>query len=71
MKLICANRDTHEEFLSKIYKQLRHLNIKETTQSNRGTRFKWTFLQRRHRDGHGAREKMLSIRKYQRTVNQK
>ena len=60
MKL-CANRDTHEEFLSKIYKQLMHLNIKETTQSNRGTRFKWTFLQKRHRDGHEAHEKMLSI----------
>ena len=71
MKLICANRDTHEEILFKTYKQLRHLNIKETTQSNRGTRFKWTFLQRRHRDGHRAREKMLSICKYYRTVNQK
>ena len=64
MELICANKDTHEEFLSKTYKQPRHLDIKETTQSNMGTRFKWTFLHRRHRDGHRAHEKMLSIYKY-------
>jgi len=42
-------------------KQLMYLNIKETTQSNRGTRFKWIFLHRRHRDSHEAHEKMLSI----------
>ena len=71
MKLICANRDTHEEFLSKTYQQLMHLDIKETTQSNRGTRFKWTFPQRRHRDGQEAHEKTLSICKCWRTVNQK
>ena len=64
MKVICANGDTHEEFLTKTYKLLMHLNIKETTQSNKGTRFKWTFLHRRHRDGHRAHEKMLSIYKY-------
>ena len=58
---IFANKNTHEEFLSKTYKQLVHLDIKETTQSNRGTRFKWTFLHRRHRDSHEAHEKMLSI----------
>ena len=40
MELIFANKDTHEEFISKTYKQLMHLNVKETTQSNRSTRFK-------------------------------
>ena len=64
MELICANKDTHKEFLSKTYKQLIHLNIKETTQPTRGTRFKWTFLQRRHRDSQEAHEKILSICKY-------
>ena len=34
MELICANKDTHEEFISKTHKQLMHLDIKETTQSN-------------------------------------
>ena len=58
MELICANKDTQEEFLSKTYKQPRHLDIKETTQSNRGTRFKPTFLHRRHRDGQEAHEKI-------------
>ena len=33
MKLICANTDTHKEFLTKTYKLLMHLNIKETTQT--------------------------------------
>ena len=61
---IFANKNTHEEFLSKTYKQLVHLAIKETTQSNRGTRFKWTFLHRRQRDGPEAHESMLSICKY-------
>ena len=60
---IFANKNTHEEFLSKTYKQLVHLDIKETTQSNRGTRFKWTFLHRRQRDGLEAHEKMLRIYK--------
>ena len=64
MESICANKDTHEEFLSKTYKQLMHLNIKETTQSNRVTRFKWTFLQKKHRDGHEAREKMFIMYKH-------
>ena len=35
-----------------------HFDIKETTQSNRGTRFKPTFLHRRHRDGQEAHEKI-------------
>ena len=34
MELICANKDIHEEFISKTHKQLMHLDIKETTQSN-------------------------------------
>ena len=55
----------HEEFLSKTYEQLMHLDIKETTQSNRGTRFTWTFLHRK------AQEKMPNTCKYQRTANQK
>jgi len=57
MELICANKDTHKEFLSKTYKQLMHFDIKETTQSNRGTRFKWTFLHRGHRDSQEAHER--------------
>ncbi|ONK22348.1 hypothetical protein BLX87_16665 [Bacillus sp. VT-16-64] len=64
MELMFANKDTRKEFISKAHKQLMHLNIKETTQSHRGTRFKWTFLQRRHGHGDEAHEKMLSICKY-------
>ena len=37
MQLIFANKDIHEELISKTHKQLMHFNIKETTQSNRGT----------------------------------
>ena len=48
----------HEEFLSKTYEQLMHLDIKEATQSNRGTRFTWTFLHRK------AQEKIPNICKY-------
>ena len=33
MELICANKDTHEKFISKTHKHLMHLDIKETTQT--------------------------------------
>ena len=64
MKLILVSKDTNKEFIYKMHKQRMHLSIKETNQSNRGTRFKWTFLQRRHGGGHEGHEKMLSIYKY-------
>ena len=65
MEQLFANKDfANEDFIFKTYKQLMHLNVKETTQSNRSTRLKWTFLQRRQRDGHEAHEKMLSICNY-------
>ena len=44
MKLILVSKDTNKEFIYKMHKQRMHLSIKETTQSNRGTRFKWTFV---------------------------
>ena len=68
MELICANKDTHEEFLSKTYKQLIHIDIEETTQPTRGTRFKWTFLQRRHTDSQEAHEKIFSSVQFSRSV---
>ena len=47
-------------------KEVIHLNIKEKpnqrkTQSSSGTRFKWTFLQRRHRDGPEAHKRCSEL----------
>ena len=35
-----------------------------------GRRPKWTFLQRRHTDGHKAHENLLNSANYQRNINQ-
>ena len=50
---IFANKATDKGSISKIYKQIMWLNIKnnkQTTQSKNGGRSKQTFLQRRHTD---------------------
>ena len=50
-------------FISKTCKQVLQLNIKKqsTQEKKMGQRPKWMYLQRRHRDGHKTREKILSI----------
>ena len=68
---IFANEATNKDLISKIYKQLIQLNLKNPKQTNQkmGQRPKQTFLQR-HADGQYAHEKMLNITNYQRSGNQ-
>ena len=50
---IITNEATDKELISKIYKQLLQLNSRKISDIilKMGQRTKWTFLQRRHRDG--------------------
>ena len=66
---VFANDVTDMGLISRIYKLLMQLNIKNkqtnkqpSQKMDRGS--KQTFLQKRHRDGQKAHEKMLNITNY-------
>ena len=73
---IFANDVTEKVLISKMYKQLIQLNLKQQQQQQKknnqkiGRRTESTFLQRRHTDGQKLYEKMFNIASYQRNANQ-
>ena len=65
MEKISANETTDKELISKIYKQLMQLNIKNKQLNQKmGQLPEQTFPQRRHADGQQTHEKMLNIIHY-------
>ena len=63
---IFASDATDKGLIFKIHEQIIQLNKKKNKPSNQkmGRRPQYTFLQRKHTDGHQAHEKMLIITNY-------
>ena len=67
---IFANGATDKGLISKTYKQLMQLKIKNKQRNQKlSRRPKQTFLQRRHIDDQKTHEKMLNIANYERKAN--
>ena len=68
---IIANEATDKGLVSKIYKQLRQLNVRKKQPNQKmGRRYKQILLQRAHTDGQKTRENMFNIDNYERNANQ-
>ena len=61
---VFANEATDKGLISKIYKQLKQLNINKQLNQNMGGRPQQTFLQKDYTDGQNTHEKMLNITNY-------
>ena len=67
---IFANEVTDKGLISKIYKKLMQLDIKNKQLSHKMCRSKQTYLQRRHMDGQKTHATLLNITNCWRNANQ-